>query len=153
MQSSIPTTLNASAAPLNMPTPTLAQIWFRYPAWGPDTAIQLQEKIDKGELIVIVGDRTPPAENGRIVEAEFLGRKASFAMGPWILASLLGCPVYLFFCLPQDDGYCIHFEPFAERIELPRKNRQAALESYAATLRQPPRRLLRHGSTTMVQFL
>lgn len=96
---------------------------------GPDTAILLQEKIDNGELIVIVGDRTPPAENGRIAEADFLGRKAPFAVGPWVLASLLDCPVYLFFCLPQGDGYCLHFEPFAERIELPRKHRQAALEA------------------------
>jgi predicted LPLAT superfamily acyltransferase len=97
---------------------------------GPDTAILLGEKVDKGELIVIVGDRTPPAENGRIVEADFLGRKAPFAVGPWILASLLDCPVYLFFCLPQGDGYCLHFESFAERVELPRKDRQAALEHY-----------------------
>lgn len=101
---------------------------------GPDTAILLKEKIDNGELIVIVGDRTPPADflrdGGRIVEADFLGKKAPFAVGPWILASLLDCPVYLFFCLPQDDGYCLHFEPFAERIELPRKSRQAALEAY-----------------------
>jgi predicted LPLAT superfamily acyltransferase len=97
---------------------------------GPDTAILLKEKIDNGELIVIVGDRTPPAENGRTVEADFLGRKAPFAVGPWILASLLDCPVYLFFCLPQDGGYCLYFEPFVERIELPRKNRQAALEAY-----------------------
>ncbi|HWT54905.1 MAG TPA: acyltransferase [Rhodocyclaceae bacterium] len=101
---------------------------------GPDTAILLQEKIDRGELIVIVGDRTPPGdvlrEGGRIIEAEFLGRKAPFAVGPWILASLLNCPVYLFFCLPQDDGYCLHFEPFAEKIDLPRKSRQAALDGY-----------------------
>lgn len=97
---------------------------------GPDTAILLGEKVDNGELIVIVGDRTPPAENGRIVEANFLGKKSSFAVGPWILASLLECPVYLFFCLPHDNGYCLHFESFAQRIELPRKDRQAALEHY-----------------------
>lgn len=97
---------------------------------GPDTAILLKEKVDNGELLVIVGDRTPPAENGRVVEAEFLGAKAPFAVGPWILASLLDCPVYLFFCLPQGDGYCLHFEPFAEHIELPRKDRQATLEGY-----------------------
>lgn len=97
---------------------------------GPDTAILLKEKVENGELLVIVGDRTPPADNGRVVEADFLGAMAPFAVGPWILASLLDCPVYLFFCLPQDDGYCLHFEPFAERIELPRKDRQSALEAY-----------------------
>ncbi|MGE5493003.1 MAG: glycosyltransferase family 2 protein, partial [Actinomycetota bacterium] len=49
---------------------------------GPDTAILLREKIDRGEMLVIVGDRTPPAENGRVVSAEFLGRPALFPQGP-----------------------------------------------------------------------
>ncbi len=55
-----------------------------------------------------------------------------------ILASLLACPVYLFFCLRESDGYRIHFEPFAERIELPRRERQQRLQAY---LQQYARRL------------
>ncbi|MBS0545687.1 MAG: glycosyltransferase family 2 protein [Proteobacteria bacterium] len=102
---------------------------------GPDTAILLRDKIDRGELLVIVGDRTPPADNGRVCEAEFLGAPAPFAQGPFILASLLDCPVYLFFCVREDDidgcsRYRIHFEPFAERIELPRRERQARLQAW-----------------------
>ncbi len=98
--------------------------------FGPDTAILFKDKIDKGEFIVIVGDRTPPAENGRVSQAEFLGNSAPFAQGPWILASLLECPVYLFFCLRDKKDYHIHFESFAERIELPRGDRQARLQAY-----------------------
>ena len=98
--------------------------------FGPDTAIMFKDKIDQGEFIVIVGDRTPPAENGRISQADFLGHSASFAQGPWILASLLECPVYLFFCLREKTDYRIHFEAFAERIELPRRDRQVRLQSY-----------------------
>jgi predicted LPLAT superfamily acyltransferase len=98
--------------------------------FGPDTAIMFQEKIDRGEFIVIVGDRTPPAENGRVSQVEFLGASAPFAQGPWILASLLACPVYLFFCLRDKHDYRIYFEPFAERIELPRSDRQARLQAY-----------------------
>lgn len=98
---------------------------------GPDTAIELAEKIAQGELLFIVGDRTPPAENGRISQVEFLGSPAPFAQGPFILASLLKCPVYLFFCLSEGSGaqqrFKVHFEPFAERIELPRKQREATL--------------------------
>jgi len=97
---------------------------------GPDTAIMLKEKIENGELIFIVGDRTPPTDNGRTLTVDFLGKPAPFAVGPWILASLLDCPVYQFFCLPQNDGYVIHFEQLAERIELPRKARQEALQGY-----------------------
>lgn len=100
---------------------------------GPDTAIALAEKIAAGELLFIVGDRTPATENGRVSQAEFLGAPAPFAQGPFILASLLKCPVYLFFCLAEGQGtqqrFHIHFEHFAERIELPRKSRGTALQA------------------------
>lgn len=102
---------------------------------GPDTALSLAEKIERGELLFIVGDRTPPAENGRIVQADFLGAPAPFSQGPYILASLLKCPVYLFFCLAEGKGtqqrFHIHFEQFAERVELPRKARGEALQALA----------------------
>lgn len=99
-------------------------------SFGPDTAIMLKQKIDQGELLVIVGDRTPPAENGRISMLPFLGQPAAFAQGPLILASLLDCPVYLFICLKQQQGYQLYFEHFAERITLPRQSRQQALQGY-----------------------
>lgn len=106
--------------------------------FGPDTAILLKEKIDCGELVVIVGDRTPPVENGRVNGrkngrvsfVDFLGERAPFAQGPFILACLLDCPVYLFFCLREQDKYRIYLEPFAERITLPRKERLQRLEEY-----------------------
>lgn len=98
--------------------------------FGADTAITLKDKIDQGELLVIVGDRTPPAENGRISEVPFLGQTASFAQGPFILASLLQCPVYLFFCLKEGERYRIYLEHFASRIELPKRERQARLQAY-----------------------
>lgn len=98
--------------------------------FGPDTAIMFKEKIDQGEFIVIVGDRTPPAENGRVSRVAFFGELAPFAQGPWILASLLECPVYLFFCLRDKNDYRIHFEQFSESIRLPRHHRQAHLQAY-----------------------
>ena len=61
--------------------------------------------------MVIVGDRTPPAQSGsaRVAHVDFLGAPAPFAQGPFILASLLDCPVYLCFCLRQGQGYRIIF--------------------------------------------
>lgn len=101
---------------------------------GPDTAIELTDKIERGELLFIVGDRTPPAENGRVSQAEFLGASAPFAQGPFILASLLKCPVYLFFCLAEETGgkrrFRIHFEHFADQIDLPRKAREQVLATW-----------------------
>ena len=98
--------------------------------FGPDTAILFKDKIDRGELLFIVGDRTPVAENGRTQRLPFLGRPAPFAQGPFVLAHLLECPVYLFFCLDTGSRYSLHFEPFAERIDLPRKTRNAALQHH-----------------------
>ncbi len=100
---------------------------------GPDTAIVLKEKIDRGEVVVIVGDRTPPAEGGAgrsVSEVEFLGQPAPFAHGPFILASLLECPVFLFFCLREGERYRIYCEPFADRIVLPRSERMPRLRDY-----------------------
>lgn len=98
---------------------------------GPDTAIALQDKINRGEMLVIVGDRTPPAENGRVVTADFLGQPALFPQGPFILAALLECPVFLFFCTKEERGYRVHFEPFAHRVELPRARRAEAIAAHA----------------------
>lgn len=103
---------------------------------GADTAILLKEKIDRGELVVIVGDRTPPTERSsrRVSRVDFLGEPAPFAHGPFILASLLECPVYLLFSLRvqqgSQPGYRIHLEHFADRIDLPRRERQARLQDY-----------------------
>ena len=111
---------------------------------GPETAIVLKDKVDRGELVVIVGDRTPPAasDGGRVSQVEFLGEPAAFAQGPFILASLLDCPVYLCFCLREQRGnghaYRIHLEHFAERIDLPRRDRLTRLPEY---LQQYARRL------------
>ena len=99
---------------------------------GADDAIRLQEKIDAGELVFVVGDRTPAAQNGRVSTVDFLGAPAEFAQGPLTLAHLLGCPVYLFFCVKEGRRYRIHLEHFADRIELPRRNRERVLAEHLA---------------------
>ncbi|MDQ7978746.1 glycosyltransferase [Paraburkholderia sp. SARCC-3016] len=100
--------------------------------FGPQTSMMMQERIDAGELLVIVGDRVPASESGRTIDAQFLGATAPFAQGPYVLAHALGCPVYLFFCLKEARaGYRVYFEPFAERIELPRGERLAHLAAWA----------------------
>jgi predicted LPLAT superfamily acyltransferase len=106
--------------------------------FGPDTAMMMQSRIDAGELLVIVGDRVPPHDSGKTVDARFLDAQAPFAQGPYILAHALGCPVYLFFCLKEQRGYRLYFEPFADRIELPRRERASHValwaQRYAARL-------------------
>lgn len=96
--------------------------------FGVDTAIRFREKIARGEILVIVADRTSPNAVERDVRADFLGEPAYFPQGPFILASLMGCPAYLLFCLKEKGGYNIYLERFRDRIELPRKRRYEALQ-------------------------
>jgi predicted LPLAT superfamily acyltransferase len=98
---------------------------------GPETAIMLRERVERGEFIVIVGDRTPVGLSGRYSLAPFLGRPAPFPQGPYILAALMRCPVQLLFCYRQGDRFRIVFEPFSDGIKLPRKERGAALDALA----------------------
>lgn len=102
---------------------------------GPDTAIQLQQKIEQGEWIVIVGDRTSVTKEKRVVWADFLGKPAPFPQGPFVLASVLKAPVFLLFGIRNEGNhkpfFNVYFEAFRDRIVLPRGNRQAALEEVA----------------------
>ncbi|WP_410012866.1 glycosyltransferase family 2 protein [Sodalis sp. C49] len=100
---------------------------------GPETAILLREKLDLGEWVAIVGDRTPvqAQQRGagrRVIWSEFLGRPAPFPQGPFVLAAALRCPVALMFALKEQGKLRIYYEHFADRLELPRQQRQQALQ-------------------------
>ena len=98
---------------------------------GPDTAIALKERVDRGQWVVIAGDRVPVNSEGRTVDVTFMGARTSFSVGPYILASLLECPVYLLFCLRENEHYRLYFERFADAVALPRAERAERLRAYA----------------------
>lgn len=100
---------------------------------GPEMAIALQERVERGEWVAIAGDRIPVLSRGRVVRVPFLGEDAAFSQGPWLLASLLNCPVRLLFCRREAPGrWSMALEPFAESVRLPRGQREAALRNLAA---------------------
>ncbi|MDI9768332.1 glycosyltransferase [Pantoea dispersa] len=109
---------------------------------GPDTAILLQQKLDAGEWVAIVGDRTAvQRQRGgerRVMWSEFMGQPAPFPQGPFVLAAALRCPVLLMFALRQQGKLRVHCEAFADPLPLPRNGRQQALQAavdrYAARL-------------------
>ncbi|MBZ2191150.1 acyltransferase [Pseudoalteromonas arctica] len=96
---------------------------------GPDLAILLKEKVEQGEIIVIVGDRTSTTTASRSVQVPFLGKNAPFSQGPFILAALLDCPVYFLFCLKDKKSkkYQVIFEHYSQSLKMPRRERQQAL--------------------------
>jgi len=95
---------------------------------GPTTSMLLQQKIEDGELVVIAGDRTSSNTQGRVIYAPFMGKQAPFPQGPFILAGLLDCPVYLMFCLREQGRYRVHLETFSNTLKGPRKGRMQRLE-------------------------
>ena len=96
-----------------------------------DFILKIREKIEEdAALVAILGDRVQPG--AKTVEVDFLGGKVQLPAGPYIVASMLRCPVYFTAGLYRGGAnyelYCI---PFAEQIKLPRRDRQAAIERYA----------------------
>jgi predicted LPLAT superfamily acyltransferase len=100
---------------------------------GPATAALLRERIDAGGVVLIAGDRVPVGGGARgVVRAPLLGAEAAFPLGPWVLASVLECPVHLYFCLGGAGRWDMHFEPFADKVLLPRGGREQAAQALAA---------------------
>ncbi|WP_431224923.1 glycosyltransferase family 2 protein [Serratia sp. L9] len=99
---------------------------------GPDTAILLKDKLDRGEWVAIVGDRIAVnpqrGTTRRVIWSRFMGHPAPFPQGPFILAAILRCPVLLIYALRQQGKLRLHCEPFADPLPLPRADRQASLQ-------------------------
>ncbi len=94
-------------------------------------AMALKDKVDQGEFIIIVGDRTSTTQPGRSTSVNFLGEKANFPQGPFILANLLQAPVYFMLCLKEKHTrYHFIFELFEEQLVLKKKDREKQLEVY-----------------------
>src|SRR5690606_8942504 len=81
---------------------------------GIDFMLRIKELIEGGAIVAILADRVPPnvadASDARSVSAAFLGGVARFPTGPYLLASMLKCPVYMTFGLYRGgdryDLYC-----------------------------------------------
>ena len=100
----------------------------------------------------MLGDRVGLDE--RVVEVDFFGAPALLPAGPYWLAATLRCPVFLTFGLYHEPNrYDLYCEPFAERIELARGDRENAARVVGAALRATAGALLPHGPRQLVQLL
>jgi len=95
----------------------------------PGTAMVLNEKISKGEFIVIAADRTSSATPEKSIQVPFMGEMASFPQGVFILAGLLACPVFLLFCLQKEEHH-IYLEHFSDSMAMPRRKRAELLSQH-----------------------
>jgi predicted LPLAT superfamily acyltransferase len=120
-------------------SPALAARLIEIDPASPQWVLGLQDRIEAGQLVALLGDRA--GLNEKHVTVEFLGAPARFPTGPYLLAALLQCPIYLAAGLYTPPGrYDFHCEPLFERIELPRGRRDEVLRAcasrYAARLEQ-----------------
>jgi predicted LPLAT superfamily acyltransferase len=65
---------------------------------GPETIFALQNEVENGGLVVILGDRTS-AHSEKCIKHDFLGKTACFPYGVYLIASLLKAPVFFVFGL------------------------------------------------------
>lgn len=109
-----------------------------------DVALRLKSKIQHGEWVLIAGDRVPVGDSGKVCPAEFLGDWANFPIGPYVLANLLDCPVYLLHCFSSESGYRLEIELFEETINIMRDGRNrkydCLVQKYATALEHQVRR-------------
>lgn len=97
-----------------------------------ELAIELKEKVEAGEFVVIGGDRVPVKNEKAVVAADFLGRSAKFPIGPYVLAKVLKCPLLAIFCIKTAGGYQVTFNSIADKVNFNKQNRDEVFKTLVA---------------------
>ena len=71
---------------------------------GPATAIDVQQRLTRGESFVIMADRVSAGARKRTIDVELLGGEAQLPEGSFRLALSLGSPVFFMCCTKETNG-------------------------------------------------
>ncbi|HEY0940696.1 MAG TPA: hypothetical protein VGE08_11410 [Steroidobacter sp.] len=113
---------------LNTLNPDLARSIINARQDGTITTLAIKEALDEGALVTLLVDRARPGN--QLTTVDFLGKPAPFPTGPWQIAAALKVPVVLCFGLYRGGNrYELHFEVFAETLQVERANREAGLNA------------------------
>ena len=97
------------------------------------TVLQIRSCVDRGELVAMLGDRIEPADRGRSCRVSLLGGAVEVPEAPYLLAGLLGCPLFFMVALREAGArYRVVAEVLAERVELERGARGKRIAELAA---------------------
>jgi predicted LPLAT superfamily acyltransferase len=89
----------------------------------PDTMLRVQECLDGGGIVGIMGDRL--TSQSQAVYCDFLGAKAPFPTGTMRFAHAVRVPVVMFFGLYRGGNrYHVHLELLSEQIHLSSDQRE-----------------------------
>ena len=116
-----------------------------------DAMFEVRRRLESGQHVAVLADRVVESEKSVVVP--FLGQDARFPAGPFVLAASMGCPVYFVAGIYRGGNqYEVYAQRLADRIVLPRKNREAALREYAGLYSDHLERLVRIAPTNWFNF-
>lgn len=116
---------------LNQLCPELAENMIDADAFGPNLALTLNNAIQSGQLIGIMGDRLRGYDSG--MPFEFLGEDAYFPEQLWHLASIIEAPViHCFGVYLGGNRYKIQFSLISENLGASRKERPGKIKQAAS---------------------
>ncbi len=72
---------------------------------GIDTAIEIKEKLSKGEIAFMAGDRISAQNSNAVFVADFLQKKVKFPLGTFKFALLTEVPIYFVSCLKTRKNF------------------------------------------------
>lgn len=90
---------------------------------------EIHKAIDEGGLVVFTGDRYLPGT--KTLTENFLGKKAYFPMGPYLLASRLNLPVLFVYFM---KGSKRHYDLYAQTAEFKARDAQGLLKEYTESM-------------------
>lgn len=107
------------------------------PLGDSSSMLQVYEWLKKGGMVGILADRI--VDGDKTHRLDFLGGKADFPEGAWLLAHLTGAPVVMFSGLYWGDNrYVVRFHTLTSGMRLGKGHRDAAIipyiQEYATTL-------------------
>lgn len=91
--------------------------------------LKIAAVLKDGHWVGFLADRHRPGD--RTVSCEFLGGRARFPLGPFVIANTFKAPVVGIFPRCVGDGYEVHCEILTPRLDVPRADRDAALAAWA----------------------
>jgi predicted LPLAT superfamily acyltransferase len=87
--------------------------------------LEIRACVERGEIVVMLADRLPPAGRARCARVDFLGDTAEFPLAPFLLAGALGCPVHFAACVRTADAhYTAMLRPISGGERAPRAERE-----------------------------
>ena len=97
--------------------------------FGPDSILLIEEQAEQGALIVAAGDRTSINNRDKSITKDFLGRKADFPYGVFLIPALLKMPVYYMFGMREKMSifhpkYNVHIEKSSADFSCSRSDRE-----------------------------